>query len=129
MKRIFFNLAMISSIVIFYSGCGAVDYGQQCMELNNKNMLKISLGMSINQVSDVMGTTTIGDISNPYKVELYTQDNQEIKVLYYYTQRKVADGIISDDELTPFIFKNGLLVGMSQGTLNKVINTYEIRHR
>ncbi|MBF0532704.1 MAG: DUF3192 domain-containing protein [Candidatus Omnitrophica bacterium] len=49
-------------------------------------------------------------LHQPHRVETVTVSGEEYKVDYYITAVKKADGVISDDELTPLTFKSGELV-------------------
>jgi hypothetical protein len=48
---------------------------------------------------------------NPYKSETLTIGGERYRIVYYYTQTKVTDGSVSDDELTPLVFKQDEFLG------------------
>jgi len=92
--------------------------------------------MTKEQVLEIMGTGTIhtlspgGAINNPYKSEvLYGKNGKTLEVLYYYTDIQRADGAITDDELTPLVFDDDILIGWGRGFLQENIKKYEIRIR
>ena len=68
-------------------------------------------------------------INNPYRSEILQGKDGTLEVIYYYTDVKSADDAITDDELTPLIFKNDILLGWGQSFLNDSIQRYEIRVR
>jgi len=78
---------------------------------------QLNLGITKQGLLAIMGTgdiqTDVGTIPQPYKVEITRDpiDSVSIEVVYYYTDIKQRDGVISDDELTPFFIKNGKLIG------------------
>ena len=56
-------------------------------------------------------------VKNPYREEILEGDGTTYRVAYYFTHIKKSDGIVADDELTPLIFQEGVLVGKGQGFL------------
>jgi hypothetical protein len=51
-------------------------------------------------------------VKNPMRDErVRVADGAELEVLYYYTDLKQRDDRITDDELTPLVFRDGKLVG------------------
>ena len=59
-------------------------------------------------------------IQNPYKTETLEKNNKRYQVDYYLTHIYQADGVVSDDELTPLVFENGRLVGKGREFLDKL---------
>lgn len=84
MKKLLFYFIISLSII----SCGAKYYGQ----MNSDNMNKLKLGMTIQQVTDILGDT--------YKISKNEMvGTNEIKVLSYRNA----------DEFYNFTFENGLL--------------------
>ena len=88
----------------------------------NKNGFKaIQDGMTMDQVHKIMGTElVIGyqfhspdyiplSVPNPYKSEAIK--GTDFFLEYYIEGIRQPDGIVSDNELMPLIFKNGKLIG------------------
>src|SRR3989338_1467805 len=50
-------------------------------------------------------------IANPYRSEILTRGSEKYEVLYFFTRPKNADGVITDDELNPLVFKEEKLEG------------------
>ncbi len=81
-----------------------------------------------------MGTETVtsdrGDvITNPYRTEMYRSNSHSFELLLYYTDKKRADGAITDDELTPIILKDGKLEGWGWSYWEGLVETYELHVR
>ncbi|WP_439101374.1 DUF3192 domain-containing protein [Congregibacter sp.] len=71
---------------------------------DNRAMIsKLEIGTSRNSVVDSLGT--------PADSEAFTHDGEELRVLFYRTQRKHSDGETTRDETTPLVFKNNQLIG------------------
>lgn len=102
---------------------------------NRENLLKLSMGMSKAEVLQIMGTKTIksdGDwtINNPYKSEMLKgKDGIVYELLFYYTDMKAADNAITDDELTPLVFKDKELLGWGWSFVNDNVEKREVRVR
>ena len=50
-------------------------------------------------------------IANPYKKEDLTTNSGTYVIEYYVTAVHQPDGVVSDDELMPLVFKEGILIG------------------
>ena len=92
----------------------------------------VQAGMSEAQVMAVMGSRLrIGyqetepdsgmmediSIASPYKTEDLKMNGKDYRVDYFYTRVKHADNTITDDELTPLVFRNDKLVGQGEDFL------------
>jgi hypothetical protein len=115
------------------SGCATLDQSQPTVLL--KGLQNVSLGMSRQEVSQILGNTiTVGyevtdetsatvkpiTKTNPLRTETIRKNDQSFEVDFYLTHIRQADGTITDDELTPFIFEEGKLVGISWYDLKKI---------
>ncbi len=112
-------------------GCASMD---AIRTSNRENLMELSIGMSKQEVLQIMGTKTIKTmvqtINNPYRSEILTgKDGKTLEVLYYYTEIRRTDDIITDDSLTPLVFDNGKLIGWGWSFLTDNIQKYEIRMR
>ncbi|MEI7998432.1 MAG: hypothetical protein WCH62_02880 [Candidatus Omnitrophota bacterium] len=108
---------------------------QQTFLLNESSFAQVEIGMKQTQVHQIMGDTIIigyayqkplsdeavvlkasfGDykpltIANPYKTEEIKTQNGQYAVEYYASSSRQSDGILSNDELMPLIFHEGILV-------------------
>jgi hypothetical protein len=102
---------------------------QQELLLNESSFKAVQNGMTIDQVHKIMGTAlVIGyqyqapdykplTVPNPYKSEA-GKDGSFIE--YYIESIRQPDGVVSDDELMPLIFKDGKLVGLGWPLANTV---------
>ena len=50
-------------------------------------------------------------VNNPSRSQKITKGNNTYEVDYYLTYIRKADGVISDDELTPLVFQDNKLIG------------------
>lgn len=96
---------LISSMIIallFFSSCSTLDkYDPGFIERNqnNENLKKIEIGMTKQQVVQIMG--------NPLVDEKYNTPN----IWFYYTDWDWADCARTKMECTPLVFQDGVLVG------------------
>lgn len=74
---------------------------------NRKKIADITLGASLADVQHKFG---VADFSESYK-----NDDKEVRVLYFRTQRKHKDGITTKDETTYLHFVNGELKETGNG--------------
>ncbi len=85
----------------------------------------VSVGLTKAEVEQKMGTKlTVGykkrgpsgdfepiTINQPYRTESVSVDGEDWEVYYYFIRVKQPDGQITDDELEPFLFRDGRLMG------------------
>lgn len=121
------SLILLSSL--FFS-CGIAT--RNFRDMNRRNIIKLSIGMEKSDVLRVMGNHQIkdlqlGTITNPYKSEIFKAQEKTFEVWYYYTDRTVADGMMSDGELTPVVFENEKLAGWGMGFFQDLVKKYEIK--
>jgi hypothetical protein len=100
-------------LILFVAGC-AFETSQIRLQ-NRQRVADLGIGMTREEVLNHMGTETFSsnpEINNPWKtstVDDYSDDFNEI--LFYYTDTKHDDNAITDDELTPIVLENNILVG------------------
>lgn len=78
--------------------------------LNRQNLTQLQLGMTKEQVHEVMGIQTFRKYNNPYRTAMGTKNDEVTEVFYYWTDG-TASGGIEDNELTPVVFLNGKVIG------------------
>jgi len=106
---------------------------QQEILLNEGGLKSVQNGMAMAQVHQIMGTgLVIGyaldspkssdykpmTVPNPYKSEAIKGTNYFIE--YYLQAIRRPDGIVSDDELMPLIYKDGNLIGRGWPLANTI---------
>jgi uncharacterized protein YcfL len=114
----------------------------QTFLVNSSALSRIAIGMDQSQVHEIMGDTLIigydyqkpvtdeetfaqnsaSDyrpltIANPYKTEEIKTKEGQYLVEYYVHSVQESDGVVSDDELIPLIFKDGTLVSKGKDAL------------
>ncbi len=69
-------------------------------------------------------------INNPYRTEANrTADGVSVEILFYYTDQRVSDPAITDDELTPLVIEDGVLAGWGWNFLDQNVEKYRIELR
>ena len=127
---------------IMVSGCAMTK--SQVTAPNRANLMKLSIGMTKENVLKVMGTKPgvicpfVGPftgiamrhtINNPYRSEILQGKDKTFEVLYYATDDKNNTLAITDDELTPLVFDDSKLIGRGWSFLDQNLQRYEIRLR
>ena len=127
---------MLKKLLIFImfstilSGCASLT---QIRADNRQKLNGLSVGMTKQEILNVMGTKTVqaqgSVITNPYRTEMHRTNGHVFEIVLYYTDIQKQDGAITDDELTPLVIMDGKLDGWGWSYWNNVINKYEIRVR
>lgn len=97
---------LLSGCVISVDGDGYDGYHSDWQDReykNRKNINRLTMDMTYNQVVDRMG---VADFN-----ELHKRGDDTYQVLFYRTQRQEEDGVTTKDECTQIVLKNGMLVG------------------
>ena len=109
----------------------AVFTPQQVRAMNKEKLNELEIGMNENVVLMMMESKTFKiesapfTIENPFKTEMYSNDVDVYKILYFYTDLVKRDGFITDEELTPIIFKNNKLIGWGRDVWKKIVEAKE----
>ena len=110
---------------------------------NRQQLSLLHAGMAKEEVTRVMGNKEGSwchasiflvcirseTLSNPYRTAGFEAQGRQYEVLYYYTDEKVAEKAIVDDELTPVLLENDKLVGWGRDLIEGTLKKYEIRMR
>lgn len=101
------------------------------------NINSVYTGMTMSEVEKIMGhelvigyefaeggAQTVKNVTvpSPYHSQYLDVKGKKYFVAYYLTQVKKADGMVSDDELTPLVFQNDILAGKGHDFLYKLKN-------
>jgi hypothetical protein len=133
--------ALLGVVALVVAACAplVVDPVEQLRNANKLNLAHVSPGMTRTQVESVMGSAKAGggltDIafgrvqylqaSNPMREEtLPGGDGADYLVLFYYTDVHELDDKITDDELTPVVFRDGKVAGIGYGYLGRRVAKY-----
>lgn len=128
-------------MLAFAAGCSTlvIDSLEQLRETNKRNIAQLAIGTPRAQVEKLMGDARAGgklgdvvfgrvrhlEVKNPQREERVTgSDGAVYEVLFYYTAVKTKDDKITDDELTPLVFKAHELAGIGYGSLAKLAPKY-----
>lgn len=75
---------------------------------------------AVRTAEDTLGVTQVQipigaqgpSLFNPMRTGMYGQAEQTWEVLFYYTRLADDDGVVTDDELTPVVLRDGYLAGI-----------------
>ena len=135
--------AFVLVLCLLLAGCATTM--SDIITPNREGLLKLSIGMTKEEVMSVMpkgkGTVVpfagpytglIGrgvTINNPYRSEILQGKDKTFEVIYYVTDIKTSESVVTDDDLTPLIFDNGKLIGWGWSFFKDNVQKYEIRIR
>ncbi|MGQ0545737.1 MAG: DUF3192 domain-containing protein [Betaproteobacteria bacterium] len=129
------------ALALILAGCSTlmIDSLEQLREANKKNIATLAVGTPRAQVEKLMcearaggklGDVVFGrvrhlEVRNPQREERVTGlDGTAYDVLFYYTDLKHRDDKITDDELTPLVFRAHELAGIGYGFLGRIAPKY-----
>jgi len=117
MKKSLLALLVVAPLTFTLTGCviavGGEDDGHSFQNKHNrefdnrKNIATLALNSYYSETNTLLG---VADFTESYQAK-----EQEVKVLYYRTQRLHKDGVITKDECTYLQFKNGILTEIGAG--------------
>jgi len=104
------RFALVATLSALVTGCIYVDGEyvdrddwRDAQDHNREAISQLKLGTASRDV--------VADLGTPDDSEAFTDNGAEVRVLFYRTTRRHADGETSRDETTPLVFRDGLLVG------------------
>ena len=135
------SLPLTLLLPVLFAGCSTlvVDSLEQLRESNKRNIAQLSIGTPRAQIEKVLGDGkaggSVGDVvfgrlqhlavKNPQREEQVTgPDGTAYDVLFYYTDLKTRDDKITDDELTPLVFRGHELAGIGYAFLARLAPKY-----
>ncbi len=113
MKKIIALLAL----VVLIGGCASSSVMPWGIEKARNNLMKLELGMSKQEVIDIMGM--------PYNREAYSTSEGQLDFLIYLT-KYTDSGSIPDSDTTPICLLNGKVTGWGRNFYEKQKQRYEI---
>ncbi|MBI2381145.1 MAG: DUF3192 domain-containing protein [Gammaproteobacteria bacterium] len=105
--------ALLSGCVINLGTDG--DYGSNWEKTERRNREEIA-SLVVNTSEQTIRTR----LGRPDFSEGYQDQGQDVRVLFYRTQRQEGDGVTSKNECTPLVFRNGLLIGWGDKAYERV---------
>lgn len=121
-------IVSLLAVSLFVFSCAPGQRGM-IVRTNRMNLLKLSVGMTKQEVLDIMGTKAVRGINNPYRIEAMMDKNGHVhEFLFYYTDDTVP-GRIADSEMTPLVIIDGKLVGWGRGFFTEHVDKLEVRVR
>ena len=115
------QLILMISVCSFLFLSGSSVYETWLAE-NQDNLQKISPGLTRNEVVEIMGTREARlknmPVSNPYKSDVFTLNNEDYEILYYLI-RKPSFSAIRESQATPVVIKNGIVIGVGNEAVKK----------
>jgi hypothetical protein len=106
MQKIFLSICVLS--LVFIVGCGRLRV-DLAISSYNKIAPTVHLGDSREVVLEKLTPTQKNIPSNARKPsESFKKDN-DIYEIYYFRTGRQPDRLTTDDEFTPYVFKNGIL--------------------
>lgn len=90
---------------------------------NRSRINKLSVGITRDSVQALFGSY------QPYRTETLQGKDVLLIVALYHTDLKAWDSAVTDDELTPVVFKDNILIGWGWMFLDDTAQKYEIRLR
>jgi len=133
------RIAFVALVAL--GGCSTlmVDPLEQLRTENKAKVEKLAVGMTRMEVESVMGDARAGgglpevlfgrvqylQARNPMREESLTgTDGAGYLVLFYYTDVRQRDDKITDDELTPVVFRDGKVAGIGYAFLGERATKY-----
>jgi hypothetical protein len=131
------RIALVVAASTLVTACSTLfmDPLEQLREANKRNLGRVTVGHTRLEVDSIMGTDRVGgglpevllgrvqylEARNPMREEeVRGADSVDYRVVFYYTDVRTKDDKITDDELTPIVFRDGKVAGVGHAFLNRV---------
>lgn len=131
MKKIILTSLVLAALI------GCKSSVERVRTRNCKNLQKLSVGLTKDKALKLMGRTKGGGylgvptIPSPYKTQILEASQKTYEVFYYFTDVNnpfyvAHPAEIEDDQLTPLIFENDILIGWGPDFLNSQIQALSL---
>ncbi len=110
----------ILTILIFLISCTGYQTAKQIDSSISKyeeESFKVNLGDSKEKVLAILEPTQKYNKKWRKKPERFLNNDNSVIEIYYYRSDRTPDGISTDDEFTPYVFKDGKLIGIGWAVL------------
>jgi len=117
------KLIIFLLLLITLASCGIVINTMNSQ--NRLNLLKIEIGMTKDEVNEIMGTEIYSywEYSNPHKREqFYANDGKVIEIYYYLINKKGSE----NERFSPVLFVDNIVEGVGWRSFERAISKYEI---
>ena len=84
-------------------------------EYNQVQITKLELGISRQEV--------LALLNSPDITEAKQSGSTKLQVMFYRTQHKKSDGITTQDECTPLLFENDVLIAWGEGAYQTYVSS------
>jgi hypothetical protein len=101
--------AVLLFLAFVLNGCGATR--NEAMAYHQSAGERVQLGMSVSSFKTLMAPADIHDGEGNKAPTRFTEVG-DMYVIYYMRSSHVGDGTLTDDEVTPYTFKNDSLVAV-----------------
>ena len=96
-------------LCVFVSGCATGQAVRSAIQAYEKAAPGVELGQQKQQVLDVLLPTQAGLSAKSTRLsESYLEDGRRVEV-YFFRIRTFADGLLTDDEFIPYVFRDDVL--------------------
>lgn len=90
-------------------------------ERNDEKLLQVYVGMSRRSVEQLMQSVGTGPYANPFRRQMLSDAHGErYEVLYFLTRTPVGGRRVSENQLTPVIFRDDRVVAIGRFPLKKL---------
>jgi len=104
----------VAAVLFFYPDKPQDMDWQDREEYNKVQIAKLELGQTKSAILELLGSP---DITEAKRIGDY-----ELQVMFYRTQHRQADGITTEDECTPLLFENNLLIEWGESAYQRYIS-------
>jgi len=105
------NLIIISLLFSTLISCTARQIDSSISKYENQSS-RIELGDTKQKVLEILEPTQSYNNKYRKKPEKYLSKDGSIIEIYYYRSNRNPDGSTTDDEFMPYVFKDGVLIGV-----------------
>lgn len=104
----------VAAVIMFYPDTPQDMDWKDRQEYNKVQISKLELGFEKKQILELLGSP---DITEAKRI-----GSTELQVMFYRTQHKQADGITTEDECTPLLFKDNVLIAWGESAYQSFVN-------
>ena len=100
------------SMMLLMASCASTFPVGQAIDAYRQQAAEVSLGQSKQAVLALLSPTQARLTYRQIKPPEQYYENEKLREIYFFRSRTFADGLVTDDEFTPYVFEEGKLIAI-----------------
>lgn len=106
------KLFLLLFSVVLIQGCASLQTIGRAIDAYEAQIHRVALGQSKESVLSILSPTQSMLSTTQVKPPEQYKEDEKLMEVYFFRSRSFPDGLVTDDEFTPYVFEDGILVAI-----------------